>query len=82
MELINAKRNGKLIAPKPRPRVENVVDLLDALKKSIASAPLQRAKSLARRQPGRRRCSCQSREKRRPRKRPRKSLRQKQHKSA
>jgi DNA end-binding protein Ku len=36
-ELINAKRCGKTIAAKPRPRGENVVDLMDALKKSIAS---------------------------------------------
>jgi DNA end-binding protein Ku len=36
-ELINAKRNGKIIGPKPRPKGENVVDLMDALKKSIAS---------------------------------------------
>src|SRR6202045_2436908 len=36
-ELINAKRNGKTISAKPRPRGENVVDLMDALKKSIAS---------------------------------------------
>src|SRR5439155_15089550 len=36
-ELINAKRNGKTIAAKPRPRGENVVDLMDALKKSLAS---------------------------------------------
>src|SRR6202453_1717535 len=35
-ELINAKRNGKTIAAKPRPRGDNVVDLMDALKKSIA----------------------------------------------
>jgi DNA end-binding protein Ku len=35
-ELINAKHNGKTIAAKPRPRGENVVDLMDALKKSIA----------------------------------------------
>jgi DNA end-binding protein Ku len=34
-ELVNAKRNGKTIAAKPRPRGENVVDLMDALKKSI-----------------------------------------------
>jgi DNA end-binding protein Ku len=41
-ELINAKRNGKTISPPPRPKGENVVDLMDALKKSIAggaSAP-------------------------------------------
>jgi len=36
-ELINAKRQGKTIGPKPRPRGENVVDLMDALKKSLAS---------------------------------------------
>lgn len=36
-ELINAKRNGRTIGPKPRPRGENVVDLMDALKRSIAS---------------------------------------------
>ena len=36
-ELINAKRNGRTIGAKPRPRGENVVDLMDALKRSIAS---------------------------------------------
>src|SRR5229473_671912 len=35
-ELINAKRNGKAITSKPRPKGENVVDLMDALKRSIA----------------------------------------------
>jgi len=35
-ELINQKRSGKTIAAKPRPRGENVVDLMDALKRSIA----------------------------------------------
>ena len=35
-ELINAKRNGKTVGPKPRPKGENVVDLMDALKRSIA----------------------------------------------
>jgi DNA end-binding protein Ku len=44
-ELINAKRNGKTIAAKPRPRGENVVDLMDALKRSIgqsnATAPVK-----------------------------------------
>jgi DNA end-binding protein Ku len=35
-ELINQKRSGKTIPAKPRPRGENVVDLMDALKKSIA----------------------------------------------
>jgi len=35
-ELINAKRNGRTISPRPRPRGENVVDLMDALKQSLA----------------------------------------------
>ncbi|KJC62061.1 DNA repair protein [Bradyrhizobium sp. LTSPM299] len=44
-ELINAKRNGKTIAAKARPRGENVVDLMDALKKSIAGeAPPSKGK--------------------------------------
>src|SRR5471032_1828548 len=37
VELINAKRQGKTIGAKPRPKGENVVDLMDALKKSLAS---------------------------------------------
>src|SRR5438045_6227529 len=37
VELINAKRNGRTIRAKPRPRADNVVNLMDALKKSIAS---------------------------------------------
>ncbi len=36
-ELINDKRSGKTIAAKPRPKGENVVDLMDALKKSISN---------------------------------------------
>jgi hypothetical protein len=40
-ELINAKRNGKTVGAKPRPRGENVVDLMDALKKSIAGEAAQ-----------------------------------------
>jgi hypothetical protein len=36
-ELINAKRQGKTISPRARPSGGNVVDLMDALKKSIAS---------------------------------------------
>jgi DNA end-binding protein Ku len=36
-ELINAKRQGKAISTRPRPSGGNVVDLMDALKKSIAS---------------------------------------------
>src|ERR1700744_6533441 len=41
VDLINKKRAGKPITPKERPRGENVVDLIDALRKSIGakSAP-------------------------------------------
>jgi len=35
VDLINRKRAGKPISPKARPRGENVVDLMDALRKSI-----------------------------------------------
>src|SRR3981189_3288348 len=37
-ELINAKRNGKTVGQKPRPRGENVVDLMDALRRSIGGS--------------------------------------------
>src|SRR6266700_1652606 len=36
-ELINAKRNGKPITAKARPKGENVVDLMEALKRSIGN---------------------------------------------
>lgn len=36
-ELINAKRQGKTLGRKPRPTGENVVDLMDALKKGLAT---------------------------------------------
>jgi DNA end-binding protein Ku len=35
-DLINAKRTGKTVKAKARPSGENVIDLMDALKKSIA----------------------------------------------
>src|SRR5947209_16418424 len=43
-ELINAKRQGKAIAHKPRPSGTNIVDLMDALKQSISTenAPKQK----------------------------------------
>ncbi len=47
-DLIKQKRAGKTIAPRPRPKGENVVDLMDALKKSLHSdhvAPQPAAKS-------------------------------------
>jgi DNA end-binding protein Ku len=44
-ELINQKRSGKAIAAKPRPRGENVVDLMEALKRSIGESKASPAKS-------------------------------------
>ena len=38
VDLINSKRSGKPIVPKERPRGENVVDLMDALRKSVGGA--------------------------------------------
>lgn len=38
VDLINQKRAGKTIRPKERPRGENVVDLMEALRKSVGSA--------------------------------------------
>ena len=45
IDLINQKRAGKPITAKARPRGENVVDLMDALRKSIGggSAPATEA---------------------------------------
>ena len=36
-ELVDAKLSGKTIGPTPRPRADNVVNLMDALRQSIAS---------------------------------------------
>jgi len=44
-ELINQKRSGKAITSKPRPKGENVVDVMDALKRSIGQADATPAKS-------------------------------------
>src|ERR1700760_1439817 len=41
VDLINQKRSGKPITPKERPRGENVVDLMDALRKSVGGAATQ-----------------------------------------
>ncbi|MCK1709752.1 MULTISPECIES: Ku protein [unclassified Bradyrhizobium] len=56
IDLINQKRAGKPITPKERPRGENVVDLMDALRKSVGGAaaeskaakkPAKKAKKVA-----------------------------------
>ncbi|MCK1285433.1 Ku protein [Bradyrhizobium sp. 44] len=49
IELINQKRAGKTITPKERPRGENVVDLMEALRRSVsgtASEPKAAKKSV------------------------------------
>ena len=38
VDLINQKRSGKPIIPKERPRGENVVDLMEALRQSVGGA--------------------------------------------
>ncbi len=70
-ELINAKRNGKTIGAKPRPRGENVVDLMDALKKSLATESTT-AKGKKPRKPaaGQKEMYCRSRGKAGPRRLP------------
>jgi DNA end-binding protein Ku len=56
VDLINQKRAGKPITPKERPRGENVVDLMEALRKSVGGAaaappaskkPIKKAKKAA-----------------------------------
>ncbi|NVN85706.1 MAG: Ku protein [Rhodopseudomonas sp.] len=44
-ELINRKRNGERIAATPRPRGDNVVDLMDALKRSLPGGGGKAAKA-------------------------------------
>ncbi|MBR0780743.1 Ku protein [Bradyrhizobium iriomotense] len=46
VDLINQKRAGKVIRPKERPKGENVVDLMEALRKSVGreAAPAKAAK--------------------------------------
>ncbi|MBR0749118.1 Ku protein [Bradyrhizobium japonicum] len=45
VELINEKRAGKVIRPKERPKGENVVDLMEALRQSVGrEAPAKAAK--------------------------------------
>jgi DNA end-binding protein Ku len=56
VDLINRKRAGKPITPKERPRGDNVVDLMEALRKSVGGAaaappaskkPIKKAKKAA-----------------------------------
>lgn len=44
VDLINQKRAGKTITHKPRPRGENVVDLMDALKRSVSGSPKEKGR--------------------------------------
>jgi DNA end-binding protein Ku len=43
VDLINQKRAGKPITPKERPRGENVVDLMEALRRSVGGAAAERS---------------------------------------
>src|SRR6201997_2509064 len=45
IDLINQKRSGKPIIPKERPRGENVVDLMEALRRSVGGAAAAEAKT-------------------------------------
>ena len=42
VDLINQKRAGKTITPKERPRGENVVDLMEALRRSVGGAAAEK----------------------------------------
>jgi DNA end-binding protein Ku len=80
VDLINQKRAGKPITPKERRRGENVVDLMDALRKSVGGAarkkpPRNPPRDRARRPPARRKCSCRSPAKNRRRRLRRRSRR-------
>src|SRR6195952_2862946 len=62
LDLINQKRAGQPIVAKERPRGENVVDLMDALRKSIgggaatATEAPKKPRRRAKQRPGRRKC--------------------------
>jgi DNA end-binding protein Ku len=45
IDLINQKRAGKPITPKERPRGENVVDLMEALRRSVGGAAAETSAS-------------------------------------
>jgi DNA end-binding protein Ku len=50
IELINSKRSGKPVTAKARPRGENVVDLMDALRRSVGGAEPAKPSKLAKKQ--------------------------------
>lgn len=59
IEVINPKRAGKPNTPKERPRGENIVDLMDALRKSVGGAVAETKppkKQVKKRRKKRRRC--------------------------
>src|SRR5579863_1092906 len=45
IDLINQKRPGKPITPKERPRGDNVVDLMEALRRSVGGGPAAETKA-------------------------------------
>src|SRR6202043_851972 len=45
VDLINQKRAGKPVTPKERPRGENVVDLMEALRRSVGGGPAAETKA-------------------------------------
>src|ERR1700731_2335161 len=51
VDLINSKRAGKPITPKERPRGENVVDLMEALRKSVGGATAEKASKKSAKKP-------------------------------
>ena len=60
VDLINSKRLGKPITPKDRPRGENMVDLIQALRRSVGGASAEtkapKKSGSARPPPARRKC--------------------------
>jgi DNA end-binding protein Ku len=50
IELINSKRAGKAVTAKVRPRGENIVDLMDALRRSVGGAEPPTPSKLAKKQ--------------------------------
>jgi DNA end-binding protein Ku len=70
-ELINAKRNGRMIAAKPRPRADNVVNLMVWTRSGRASPAKHQAKArnCGREPRGKRKCFCPSKESAEPRRR-------------